>query len=403
MIRPLRMATDAATSTVSVLPTVSVRGRTRHIAFLDHVRGVAILAVFLFHAAGAAYPYDRLPWDGWHRRLPVGWVDWLIAPARFGWAGVAIFFVVSGFCIHLSFQRRPEWKDFFVRRFFRIYPPYFLAMLFFAFVLPLTRLDLHDRHAFIQLGTHLALVHNFGNTTLDGINGAFWTIAIEVQLYVLYPLLVFLANRVGWTKTLGLTAAVELVLRLAILFYPGHPPADDPFKDVPRFLAACPLCFWFSWSIGAYLAEAYLRGTVGELARFLPPLVLLALAVGAEMTKALTVFSFSLFSLCTAAVLARVLVDEKSRWRLPRFLSRHLAETGLWSYSIYLLHLPLVVCAAMALQTYLPTGWNRPAVVFCLAVGSFLLIKPLSGAWYYFFELKGIALGKRLAATTAPP
>ncbi len=387
----------------SGLPTVSRRSLTRHITFLDDVRGVAILAVFIFHAAGAAYPYDRLPWDGWHRRLPVGWVEWLIVPARFGWAGVAIFFVVSGFCIHLSFQNRPEWKDFFVRRFFRIYPPYLLAVLFFAFVLPLTRLDLHDRHASVQLATHLALVHNFGNTTLGGINGAFWTIAIEVQLYALYPLLVFLADRFGWNKTIGLTAVIEIGLRLAILFYPGDAPAEDPFKEVPSFLVASPLCFWFSWSIGAYLAELYLRGAVGTLARFLPPFVLLALAVGAEMTKALTVFSFTLFSLGTAAVLARMLVDKKSRWPLPRFFSFHLAQTGLWSYSIYLLHLPLVVCVAMALRVYLPSAWNRPAIVFCLTVGSFLVIKPLSGGWYHWCELKGIALGKRVAASTSRP
>ena len=71
--------------------------------------------------------------------LVVGY--WFIQPVRsftldpIEIVGVAIFFVVSGFCIHLSFRRGApgDWRGFFIRRFFRIYPPYFLAVLIFAF------------------------------------------------------------------------------------------------------------------------------------------------------------------------------------------------------------------------------------------------------------------------------
>jgi peptidoglycan/LPS O-acetylase OafA/YrhL len=95
----------------------------RHIEFLDQVRGIAIVVVFLFHALGTACGYEQLPWGHCFRDFSVSQSFLLLLPFSFGWSGVAIFFVVSGFCIHLSFKRKADWPDFFVRRFFRIYPP----------------------------------------------------------------------------------------------------------------------------------------------------------------------------------------------------------------------------------------------------------------------------------------
>jgi peptidoglycan/LPS O-acetylase OafA/YrhL len=81
-----------------------------------------------------------------------------------GWVGVPIFFTVSGFCIHLSYQRSREngFKRFFTRRFFRIYPPYLLAVLFFGLIFG-ERLGwgwrTHDLAIFMgslgQLGSHI--------------------------------------------------------------------------------------------------------------------------------------------------------------------------------------------------------------------------------------------------------
>ena len=50
--------------------------------------------------------------------------------------------------------------------------------------------------------SHLFLVHNFNPDWYYGINGAFWSIAVESQLYVLYPVLVALASRRGWPLAL---------------------------------------------------------------------------------------------------------------------------------------------------------------------------------------------------------
>ncbi|MEI9999405.1 MAG: acyltransferase [Verrucomicrobiota bacterium] len=189
-----------------------------HLPFLDHFRGVAVLWVFLFHAVGAAWwdraGFDQLPWVGWWRDFHQPASALVLIPFMWGWVGVAIFFVVSGFCIQLSHQRSGErgYGTFYTRRFFRIYPPYLLAVLIYALLVPGFSLPFDAADRFISLGdlgTHLALVHNFINRYAYGIAAPLWSVAVEVQLYLLYPLLLALVGRLGWTRTLWLAPSLS--------------------------------------------------------------------------------------------------------------------------------------------------------------------------------------------------
>jgi peptidoglycan/LPS O-acetylase OafA/YrhL len=77
--------------------------RSTYIDFFDPMRGIAILGVFLFHALDfLAKDYAQMPWGEWFRTMPTP--RWLVffTPGAFGQMGVALFFVISGFCIHLS-------------------------------------------------------------------------------------------------------------------------------------------------------------------------------------------------------------------------------------------------------------------------------------------------------------
>ena len=100
--------------------------------FIDLLRGVAILLVIAFHSVGASFGFDQLKWGaGLGLDFDVGMQFLIVLPATFGWAGVAVFFAISGFCIHNSFSKESA-LGFFryaVKRFCRIYPPYILALL----------------------------------------------------------------------------------------------------------------------------------------------------------------------------------------------------------------------------------------------------------------------------------
>jgi len=91
-----------------------------HLPFLYGIRGIAILAVFLFHSFVHTFGFDNLAWKGLFRDFDTSRSFLALYPLTYGSAGVAIFFVVSGFCIHLSHQSNNEggWRNFFNRRFF---------------------------------------------------------------------------------------------------------------------------------------------------------------------------------------------------------------------------------------------------------------------------------------------
>lgn len=104
---------------------------------LHFLRGLAILVILAFHVTGAAYVYDRLEFAGW-------WPDWhsttrsffLFYPITLGWAGVQLFFIVSGFSIHYSTLLHPHRHStigFYMRRFWRIVPTYLVVLFLYSF------------------------------------------------------------------------------------------------------------------------------------------------------------------------------------------------------------------------------------------------------------------------------
>src|SRR5580693_3759514 len=159
--------------------------KPKHLDLLDYTRAVAIISVVGFHCLVAigAQAY----WKTWVRDLNLPFSGFLALPLNLGFLGVAAFFVVSGFCIHLSFQQQGrKYSDFYIRRFFRIYPPYLAAVLLFAFLFPKTCLSFSGVAAsdsWRQLICHLLLIHNLWPGTYMGINPSFWRLAVEAQLY----------------------------------------------------------------------------------------------------------------------------------------------------------------------------------------------------------------------------
>ncbi|SKB56773.1 Peptidoglycan/LPS O-acetylase OafA/YrhL, contains acyltransferase and SGNH-hydrolase domains [Parapedobacter luteus] len=143
----------------------------KHLAGLDHLRALAIILVFLCHYRA----YER-----------PGWVDEV---GLFGWTGVDLFFVLSGYLIGNQLMRQLDagairFGEFYLNRALRIFPAYFLVVfLYFAF--PFIR----ERDGIAPLWQFLTFTQNFD---LDfGNEGTFshaWSLAIEEQFYLLLPL-----------------------------------------------------------------------------------------------------------------------------------------------------------------------------------------------------------------------
>ena len=181
------------------------------------MRAVAILMVVAFHYLPNVTGQYELNWQGmWRDAADVQTgLAWWLYPLSLGWSGVALFFVISGFCIHYSFLKhvasspgKPFLKQFFWKRFWRIYPPYLIGLGVFFYLM----LRHHDAGATAgNFWSHLLLIHNFGSVTFNGINPSFWSLAVEMQFYLLFPLVLMLRGKIGIKRTFWFFAVISLV------------------------------------------------------------------------------------------------------------------------------------------------------------------------------------------------
>ncbi|MEB3317306.1 MAG: acyltransferase [Cyanobacteriota bacterium] len=363
-----------------------------HLPFLDGIRGIAILGVFFFHALHATFQFDSLKWIGIYRDFNVGDSFLALYPFTYGGSGVAIFFVVSGFCIHLSHQRSQEsgWLSFFNRRFFRIYPPYLLALLFFFFVPPWGSFHLNSISRIHQLTTHILAIHNFDEQMFFGINPSFWSIAVEVQLYALYPLLLLLTTKLGWKRALLIVGCGEIWIRLFVVIT-SLTSADS----IPWLIQNSPFAFWLSWSLGAYLCECSMNQHGSRLFA-LPFWLVFAIAIAVPLFKFTSPFTFLVFSLLTAIAIERLMTN---KWILPkhryfRFLWGHLSLLGVVSYSFYLIHQPLIELTGPLLTQLLPGIAVHPLQKYLLCLSWYPVIFVASLLLYKQLEKPSIQMGK---------
>ena len=365
-----------------------------HIGFLDGVRGVAIMLVVTYHALSAGCNgMGQLHWRRFLRDFqdtPPSFLPFL--PMTLGWLGVAVFFAASGFCIHLSYEKssRKEFKPFFVRRFFRIYPPYLVALCFFALLFPDTRLKMDSLQDIAQFWSHFLMVHHINVRLFYGINPSFWSIVIEAQLYLIYPLLLLLARRYGWAIALLVAGLAEVSLRgAACLCY------------IPDWLHFSPLYYWLSWAIGAKLADDYLNGRPLFMAQC-PFWIWPALTLLSDFFRPLSEFTFLFAALTTAKYisyrLSRPIIPDP-QLRIPLTI---LAKIGVISYSVYLLNQPLLNAFSHYLQGATAAYHVSHLCIFLCLLGFCGVILILSGIFYRFVELPSIELGKRVLERISP-
>lgn len=364
----------------------------RHLEAVDRLRGVAILLVLACHAYTEVFPGIELGWRGWVRSLPPpGAVAFY--PAMMGHLGVAVFFAISGFCIHLSFARGADgsWGTFGLRRFFRIYPPYLLCLLVFAFGRA-HGLAWDWRH----MATHLMLIHNVSTDHVYHFNPSFWSIATEVQLYAIYPLGWWMARRWGWGRALGVAAVCEAlgcgVAAVSI--------ATPSLPELSVFVWTNPFSRWLSWMIGAAVAERHLRGEP----RAVPRRALWWLAGGvvvAELVLPFMRFAFTFAALLTAGLIANSLAGKRAQPARPAGAAgRALAWVGTVSYSLYLIHQPLLHRSVGFVERVTgPAGNAATAFAHC----AIAYVPIVGAAWvlHRLVERPSIAAGKLAVAALA--
>ncbi|MFM0356302.1 acyltransferase [Paraburkholderia nemoris] len=307
---------------------------------IDAMRGFAALLVAYFHCR-------QVEWVGmqtFHQSVGHSFslstiAAYLTFPIAWGSAGVPIFFVISGYCIHrggaLRLAKNPDYRldtgNFWIRRFARIYPV-LLAALVLTFALDWVSLQLPPvNHKIREIGLQAFLVNLF---SLQGVagktfgsNGALWTLSLEVQFYAIYPLLFALRRRLGMTSVLAMVAVINV---LSAYVLERH--------DLQFFTS-----YWFSWTLGAWIADAKARSTPeARSSVWLYVLAAAFIALGCAAFHFGQYGAFQLWAVGFAFYLYKALERpnaDKANTPGVRLLSRF----GDFSFSLYLIHLPIFV------------------------------------------------------------
>ena len=364
------------------LPPTHLPNRLRGI---DALRGAAALGVVFYHAVEQGQKV--LPNNLFQH--PIRLVQFT---SSFGYIGVFLFFVISGFCIHLQWARskaagvEPDIRfgAFWKRRIRRLYPPYIITLLLFL-LLAASTVGINLTHFFVyDVGMHLLMLHNLDPNTCYTINGVFWTLAIEEQLYLAYFLLLFIRVRWGWRVTI----AVCLFARLAWMGI-SHVVWLKTGIGIPVPEAAA--SHWFTWALGALGVEVMfglttLRGWSRDL-RLATVLIVVASALSTYLpyiSKDTILHDFSwflihpLWGLGFFIVVNRTVLAEQSWLRqttLPSIVSVF-STLGVFSYSIYLTH-ELVI---MQSWRWTNPSWWQLTNVFLVVVPAVILF-----AWVFFW------------------
>ncbi len=374
--------------------TLALPENKKHYPGLDGLRAIAVLMVMFEH-------YIPVRAD----------LDW-------GWAGVRIFFVLSGFLITgiLYDTRNAErrWSVFYARRALRIFPLYYAVLLFAVASYPFFHWRLHPSQilwpfylqnfnrflwpAGIQSGVvdHLVsppLLHPFRL-----LYGHLWSLAVEEQFYLIWPLVVFAVKRRENLMRLCIGAVLlSPLLRLWCALHLSPVLIHAGFLERFTFLQCDSLLLgglFALWKEGPHpdftklaarmLGFAGLAALISEAAsmhlygHFVRP---------SYISATFTSLGYTIINVISIAVIL-LAIDAKTR--LSRLLqNRRLRYLGMISYGFYVFH-DIPHLAYMRLILLVPGAWRAQDLI-CFAVAFFATL-ALASASYYGFERPFLAL-----------
>jgi len=321
----------AVSAPAAAVPAPAAAGpRSRRLAGLDGIRGLAALYVVADHVflrSFRGYPADHAPF----------WAAWLI----YGRFAVVVFIVLSGFSLALS-PARHGWRldavsKFAGRRVRRILPPYWAALAFSLavawLIIPQPEHGVPDAKSVFVNGL---LVQNL--VAAHSPNAAFWSMAVEAQLYVVLPLLLVLVRRRG--AAVMVTAVVVVVAAVGIVG--PHIPRLRTFviQSPPDLAALFAVGILTAGIVGARESRRSWPWPWLALGALAPVLAVIAWR-GSAWTQGHLFWVDLALGPAIACLLAGLATGRPAA--LLRLLdARPVRSLGSFSYSLYLTHAPIV-------------------------------------------------------------
>jgi peptidoglycan/LPS O-acetylase OafA/YrhL len=387
-----------------------------HIDFIDSFRAIAALYVVMHHCV--VQYYDPAIDTNIHLfSIKVIIIHFFLH----GHLAVNLFIVLSGYSLMLSviknnYQIKGGFVLFLKRRVIRILPTYYASIALSLILIWLfigKKTGMHwdicipvDMNDVIR---HALLFHDFFMSTSGRINHVLWSIAVEFRIYLFFPLLVWLWKKGGMITAL-LTSAFISAIGSLILIYLSHINSDI-------YLASSGVSpYILSFTFGMIAADAcfsdskliYSASRFTSFNRYKKVLICCSYLVlflfikfifksegGSENKFDLPSYvNDILFGALCAFMLFIVFVysHKKITWAYKALTWRPLVFAGTFSYSIYLIHAPLLqIIAQYVLPTFALTKFSSSMILILCGTP---LIVACSYAFFYFFEKPFLTLGK---------
>ena len=351
---------------------ITTDGKHR-LALVDALRCFAALWVVMFHLSEGNHIPTLLA------AIP-GWLKYIVFDA--GHLGVPVFFVLSGIVMVATTFRVPmntaNAANFVARRLVRLAPPYYAAVALGVLVIA-------AKHRSGQSGIempsvtdilgHLAFLQGF--LGINNIITVFWTLCVEVQFYIAFAVLLWLANQTRSGEAFQKTRSMWMWASalLALLWPTG---LIDSIGWQGGFIA-----FWFSFMAGVLCGQT-LTGT--KQSRYIAiGYCALVLLIGVASKNSFTVAAgLTGLAFC-------FLVNGSAKLG---FLSSYpVQKIGLISYSLYLFHSPVIGTFMRLFRRFMPTGIASDVLAMTLSLAACIVFAAIA---YLIVERPAIAWTKRI-------
>jgi peptidoglycan/LPS O-acetylase OafA/YrhL len=352
------------------------------IGYLDGLRGLAIFLVAINHIF---YNYNIV---------------------QIGWSGLNLFFLLSGYLItkrlysHYSGSRASYFKNFYGRRILRIFPLYYGCLIIFFLLLPFVYPsyfefygDVYDNQVWYWTYTSnwMMVIHGLPE---QPIFFHFWSLAVEEQFYVVWPILFLLLVRVKKFYTLIICSLIA-----CSIFLRNHIDGDLA-SYLSTSTAAEPLL------LGALIAMLEKNNRLEKLYRYFLFLMVLSIAslIGILIynndlhitNNWLFRKGYTAIDLCWAYLLVVCILNKRGSDFIRGFFNmKWLKWLGKYSYGIYVFHwLILNFFVYKAVRELVVAGIDETAAYFLTRVVGIAAILAISFFSYNFYEKRFLALKK---------
>jgi peptidoglycan/LPS O-acetylase OafA/YrhL len=283
---------------------------------IDVVRAVAISLVTGFHiwrylGQFGIYLNDNLDFN-------------LLGFLENGQIGVEIFFIISGFCMAIStkgLNEQRNYLEYYLKRYLRIAPPYYFAILFWNLAISFG-ISVTPNNFYHNI-MHVLFIHNMDPATFHSISGVFWSLAVEMQFYIILP---FLLPAMKTKKKAFFLLCATLVLSVVVNVFFSYKLAQWSL-----------LSYLFLFVFGAVLSEYSDKFKLCRHKKFIVISLTAVSFVLISYVGPLTSVN-RIYNILTATVIGILLLMNGSFFEQNKnlFIIKALGFIGLISYSIYL-------------------------------------------------------------------